>query len=155
MNETRNDRICLDDALEKVGKFGFSQRLLAFVCAISRTSGSTLVYAYAFLILPQKYECSPKNEENYASCDVEQVCQAIEEGPEKSQITYRLDTSYENYVQNWYSQMNLGCMSPTAGAQILSFFFLASICVGLFAFIPDRLGRKKTVLGALALSLLA
>ena len=155
MNETRKNRICLDDALEKVGKFGFTQRLLTIVCAISRTSGGTLVSAYAFLILPQKYECSPKNEENYASCDVQQVCQAIEEGPENSQIKYRLDTSYEYYVQNWYSQMNLGCMSPTAGAQILSFFFFASIFVGLLAFIPDRLGRKKTVLGALALSLLA
>lgn len=150
-----NRKLCLEEALERVGLFGLSQKLLAFVTAVARTSGNTFVYAYAFLIMPQQYECALKGSQNFATCSVEEVCQAISEGSEASQIDYRLDTTYKNYVVNWYSQMNLGCMSSTAGAQIICYFFLASIFIGLLAFIPDRIGRKKTVLGSLFLSLIA
>lgn len=148
--------MCLEEALQKVGDFGFTQKLLAFVTAISRTSGNAFVYAYAFLIMPQKYECAQKDTPNlFTSCSIEEVCQAISEGPTSSSIEYRLDTSYKNYVVNWYAQMNLGCMSSTAGAQIVCYFFLASIVVGILSFVPDRIGRKKTVIGSLFLSLIA
>ena len=51
--------------------------------------------------------------------------------------------------------MNMGCLNVTAGAQLLSGFFLAAIFVGCLSFIPDKIGRKTSVLGGMFVSLIA
>ena len=58
----------LDSALEKIGH-GRMQRLVAYVCAVTRVSGQIFAYNFAFLILKQKYLCSePTHLSGYESC---------------------------------------------------------------------------------------
>ena len=60
-------------------------------------------------------------------------------------IDYRVDQSYEYYLNNWYAQMNLVCTSMVPMNFMMSARYIAYGISGFILFsIPDNYGRKWT-----------
>ena len=85
---------------------------------------------------------------------MEDICAARETG-EPLNFTFKVDTSYEYYLNNWYVEMDLMCTSSTKISLMYTQFFIGTIFGGLLAVIPDRIGRKKSVIGGMAVSIAA
>ena len=64
-----------------------------------------------------------------------------------------MDTEYEYYLNNWYIEMDLMCTPKTKISLMYSMNFVGTLTSVTLAFLPDRIGRKKTVIYASALSL--
>ena len=133
--------------------------------SVSRNCGAFFAYCFAYLILPQKYVCSGGggggialgdglSREEFSQCSVEDICAARRSGAPLD-FTYKVDTSYEYYLSNWYVEMDLMCTPLTQISLMFMWFFIGTIAGGSLAVIPDRIGRKKTVIWGMTVSLAA
>ena len=148
------DVITLDIAYEKIGH-GRIQRILAYVNAITRNSGMFFSCCFAYLILEQKYVCAPNDDPlSFAECSVENICAARESG-EPLSFSYKVDMNYDYYLNNWYVEMDLMCTSSTKISLMYMQYFVGTIIGGLLTTIPDRIGRRKSVIGGMAVSIAA
>ena len=104
----------LDSAYEKIGH-GNMQRMIAYVASISRNSGAFFAYCFAYLVLKQNYLCTSEvGGTNFSECSVEDICAARNlHGDQNLPFDYKVDTSYEYYLNNWYIEMDLMCKSNT------------------------------------------
>ena len=59
----------LETALGKVGGFGLFQTVITISMGLVRNSGMAIVYLFAYLVLPQKYECRIDLNGEFESCD--------------------------------------------------------------------------------------
>ena len=146
----------LDSAFEKIGH-GRMQRLVAYVCAVTRVSGQIFAYNFAFLILKQKFLCSePGTFSGYESCSAEYICAARETAGQTGSLpfNYIVDTNYDYYLNNWYIEMDLMCQSSTKIAFMFTMYFVGNVVGGCLAFLPDRIGRKNSVIFGLIISLI-
>lgn len=118
-----------------------------------RLSGNTFSYGFTFLVMKQIYDCRFNPEEAFASCSTESICAARQSG---DFVEYQIDTTYENYFDNWYHQMDLMCETPQKYMAMGSVFLACAGVSGLIlsAFV-DRIGRKRTIMIFQALSSLA
>lgn len=91
------------------------------------------------------YVCSFDGGSSYATCQAEtDICPALEAG---SSVDYRVDTSYEYYLNNWYVEMDLVCASKVKTNFMISAQYIAYGIAGLLLFpMPDRFGRKASML---------
>jgi MFS family permease len=55
---------------------------------------------------------------------------------------YKVDTSYEFYLENWYLEMDLMCTPAATVGLIISTYFMSYIIGGIFCAFPDKYGRK-------------
>ena len=137
------------------------QRVISFVCAVSRQSGSVFGQCFAYLILKQKYLCSSvgaTDNDLWTECSTEDICEARAEAAltgNSLPFSYKQDTSYEYYLTNWYTDMDLMCTPVTQISLMYSLFFFGRLSCGILAPIPDKIGRKKSVMLSFGLSLLA
>lgn len=70
-------------------------------------------------------------------------------------IEYRVDTTYDNYLNNWYDDMNFMCEDKQKIDTINSVFFAGfAIGGGVLSSFPDRIGRKTSMLISGSLHLL-
>ena len=59
---------------------------------------------------------------------------------------YKVDKSYEYYLDNWYTQMDLVCANMVTINFMMSARYIAFGIAGLIFFsLPDRCGRKWTL----------
>ena len=151
----------LDSVYEKIGH-GKIQRLIAYVCAVSRNSGAFFAYCFAYLILEQKFLCTDNSTINsngdhiWKECSAEYICGMRQNvGDGNMHFSYKVDTSYEYYIKNWYTEMDLMCTSSSVIGIMYSQFFIGTVMGGCLAFLPDRVGRKKSVIGGMFVSLIA
>ena len=102
------------------------------------------------------YECRQGDSGPFTSCEAEtDICPVLASGID-SQLEYRVDTSYEYYLNNWYVQMDLVCTSKVLINSMISLHYIAFGVAGLLLFsMPDRLGRKPTMLINFGLHLVA
>ena len=71
-----------------------------------------------------------------------QICPRLKEN---ETIDYRIDQKYPYNLANWYSQMNMMCMSESKINLLVSIYFIMLAVGGLLFFpVPDMIGRKKT-----------
>lgn len=56
-NNNNEDKYTLDRVYDEIGD-GLTQKIMAYVNAIGRTSGAFFTCSFAFLILKQNYLCS-------------------------------------------------------------------------------------------------
>ena len=70
-------------------------------------------------------------------------------------LTYKVDEGYEYYFDNWYVQMGLVCMTPLRIAMLASAYFIGYCLGGSLFWLPDKIGRKKSVIFSMTLSMLA
>ena len=67
---------------------------------LTRNGGLYPYYAFAFMTLEQMYECSYDGGITYATCQAEtDICPVLASG---GSVNYRVDTSNEYYMNNWY-----------------------------------------------------
>ena len=157
LNSSQSDELLTLDKAYRIIGHGRIQRILVYVNSISRNCGAFFAYCYAYLILKQMYVCSPTGEstsEVYSTCLVEDICAARESG-QPLDFTYKVDTSYEYYMNNWYVEMDLMCTPLTQISLMYMWYFVGTISGGVLAVLPDRIGRKKSVIGGMLVSLAA
>ena len=65
---------------------------------------------------------------------------------------YQVDTSYQYYMMNWFTEMDLVCMTPAAIGMMVTAYFVGFACGGLFFAFPDKYGRKKSLMIGLLLA---
>ena len=70
-------------------------------------------------------------------------------------LDYQADTSFEYYINNWYLEMDLKCMSAARVGLMVTAYFIGFALNGLFFTVPDQIGRKKTVFSVMVLSCVA
>jgi MFS family permease len=82
------------------------------------------------------------------------ICPSLASGLQG--FEYKVDTSYEYYLNNWYVDMNLECENPIKTNSMVTANFILSGVAGLaFSTIPDKYGRKKATIVFLGLLLAA
>ena len=70
-------------------------------------------------------------------------------GPDLSKFEYKLDTTPDDSMVNWFVTMDLMCYSPLKYLSMLSWFFVGyGIGIILF-FLPDLLGRRYMMMRCL------
>ena len=68
-------------------------------------------------------------------------------------MDFKVDTTYEYYLKNWYLEMpDMKCMSPHIIGIMVTLYFLGYALNGVFSILPDQIGRKKTTLYVMILS---
>ena len=89
------------------------------------------------------------------TCSADEViCPALEAN--NSLIEYRVDESYDYYLNNWFVQMDLLCINPVRTSSMISAKYIAYGIAGLLLFaMPDRYGRKFTMIVNFAVHLVA
>ena len=84
----------------------------------------------------------------------EQICPALESGTPG--FEYKVDTTYDYYINNWYVDMDLVCANKAHTNSMLVPYYIASGLAGvMFLPMPDRLGRKFTIVLFLGVQLFA
>jgi MFS family permease len=68
-------------------------------------------------------------------------------------MNYKVDTEYEYYINNWVVEMDLVCTPKPVISMMMTFFFIGVILNSLYAHIPDRIGRRKSVIYGTGVSL--
>ena len=145
--------IDLDTAFKQMGGFGRFQWLATFSLCLSRNSGNYLYYCFAYLTLEQMFECKAVDGQFEACTASEQICPARALGTD---LEFRVDNSYEYHLQNWYLEMDLLCQSKVKTSFLVSARYIACGVAGFFFFaLPERYGRKKTMLCSLMPSLVS
>ena len=91
----------VETAFNITGGFGRFQLLATIAMCLAMNGGNYLYFAFAYITLEQKYECRFDPSEAFKPCDADTViCPALDSGVEG--FEYRVDTSYEFYINNWY-----------------------------------------------------
>ena len=135
----------IEAAFKLTGGFGRFQWLASIVMALLLNSGNYLYYNYAYLVEEQQYECRFDPNESFRACSAKDViCPTLaNEDTQLGTFEYRVDTSYEYYIDNWYVQMDLVCANMVTINFMVSARYIAFGIAGLTMFaLPDRFGRK-------------
>jgi len=90
----------------------------------------------------QEYLCRTSANGSFESCTNEMICELRESS---SFVEYKQDTSYEYYLHNWYSQMDMMCMSVSKIGLLMTFYYAGYGFGGVLFAMPDRFGRYKTM----------
>jgi hypothetical protein len=131
-----------DEALEKVGGFGRYQFILLFIMPILSCYGMQFSYLYGLLTYPVAFVCNFNGEgTTWESCSREEICQSLSNG---GNIEYTADTKDENYLNGFYTDMDMVCWSDEKIYSFFQVYFIANFCSMFLVSIPDRLGRKNT-----------
>jgi hypothetical protein len=81
---------------------------MLIVLSFVRNFGNFIYYSFTFLILEQQYKCRFGPADAFEVCSKEDtICPALEAGTPG--LEYQIDTSYVNYLWNWYAEMDLLC----------------------------------------------
>ena len=116
---------------------------------MARDAGCYMYYPFAYLVLKQQYLCI--NEENqYEHCTVDEIC--VAKANDVNYHNYQVDTSYQYYMKNWFTEMDLVCMTPAAIGMMVTAYFIGFAFGGLFFAFPDKYGRKKSLMIGLLLA---
>lgn len=143
----------VDRAYAELGGFGKFQLLATVLCTLSRLSGQLFTYLFAFFIAKQAYVCSSGPDSLMAPCSNEYICDELSRG---NTIPYAADTSRERFFNNWFVEMDLICTAPAVIGALYTVERALEGAVGFaFPWIPDKLGRRRSMIYFLGLNLFA
>jgi MFS family permease len=74
-------------------------------------------------------------------CDHSEIC----EKRSVSGFQYKPDTSNPEFMNNWFVTLDLVCENPANYNSLGSFYFFGYALGIVFFFLPDFLGRRKTM----------
>jgi len=145
----------IEAAFKLTGGFGRFQVLSTIAMQLAVNSGHYLYYCFPYLVNAQQYKCRFDPDAPFEVCSAEEViCPALESG--SSTLEYHIDTDYKYYLNNWFDQMDLMCENPVQTNFMISLRLIAYGLAGiLFFWVPDRYGRRPTLLINWAANLLA
>jgi len=136
----------MEKAIAQMGGFGRFQWLAAVTLIIAKNGGIYFYYAFAFLTLEQMYQCRYDTSSPFTSCQAEtDICPVLASGLPTS-LEYQVDTSYAYYLNNWYAEMDLVCVSKVKTNSMISIHYIFYGISGILFFsMTDRIGRKPTM----------
>ena len=70
-------------------------------------------------------------------------------------MLYKVDESYKYFMKNWYTEMDLMCVAPAAIGMMYTWYFIGTLVGVVYTLVPDKIGRKKSVMAGLILSTIA
>ena len=70
-------------------------------------------------------------------------------------MIYKVDKSYEYYIENWYLEMDLMCVSKSTIGLIVTAYYIGFASGALFYQWPEKYGRKFPMQLGMAVSLVA
>ena len=73
----------------------------------------------------------------------------------KETTNYKVDESYEYYLNNWMVEMDLVCTNKTVVGFMITFFFIGIILNSFITHIPDVYGRRLSVIYGTGIAVLA
>jgi MFS family permease len=94
-------------------------------------------------IQPQEYKCLNEVTNEFEICEIAHICAEREINPD---FEYVPNTAKVDYLENWYVTLDLMCESTTTYNKVASFYFLGFMVGAVTFFLPDMLGRRKTML---------
>ena len=83
-------------------------------------------------------------------CSAETICNS----KTSDELIYKVDKSYDYYFNNWYVEMDLMCKTPMQIGFMVSVYFIGYSIGASLSFLPDTIGRKKSVVISLSISIL-
>ena len=94
-----------------MGSLGRIQWLVIIVNSVARNMNNYLYYPFAYLVLEQQFLCRFSSDSSFSQCSAESICSAKQDP--QSTLVYKVDTSYDYYIDNWFLQMDLMCVSKS------------------------------------------
>ena len=67
---------------------------------------------------------------------------------------YIADKSYDYYLDNWFLEMDLVCTPATTIGLMITAYYIGFAIGGLFFAMPDKYGRKPSVIFGLSVAIL-
>jgi len=132
---TERQSFSLEEAFEFTSGKGYFTVYLIVLMSMNYSVGSFLLYNLGFLIKPQRYECEVGPD--FEECTKRKIC--------NNDIVYRVDRSPNDYLYNWYAEMNLVC-TPVWEISILGAAYYMSYAVGCSLLnAPETQGRRKSL----------
>ena len=108
----------IEAAFEEMGGFGKFQWIATVALVLARNGGNFMYYGFAYLTMEQMYQCRSSPNLPYSTCSAENdICPSLDSD---SPLDYRVDTSYEYYLNNWYVQMDLVCVNKLRTNSMIS-----------------------------------
>ena len=83
------------------------------------------------------------------------MCSARDAEPLNPNFYYKVDQSYQYYVENWYTELDFACQPASAISFMFIWYFVGTLSSTIFSAMPDKYGRKKTVYFFLLASVIA
>ena len=90
---------------------------------------------------------------DYQTCSTEQICEARKDP--QSELIYKVDKTYEYYLENWYLEMDLLCMPVVRIGLMITAYYIGFAVGGLMYNWPEKYGRKNSVLIGMAISIVS
>jgi len=140
-----DEEIDLDVAYQKMGGFGCSQKLTTLFLCVLRNSGLAFIYMFGLLTMKQQFLCRTNSTDEFAQCSAEEtICPRLNQG---QFVEYKVDTSYEYYLNNWYVEMDFVC-AETTKIDLMASIYMIGVGIGAFtlSWLPDKHGRRMTLL---------
>ena len=118
-------------------------------------SGNYIYFGFPYLTFKQEYECRHDASAPFIDCDIEEViCPAREQS--LADFEYRVNIDADYYLNNWFVEMDLMCESKVRTNIMVSARYIAFGIAGALLFaVPDRWGRKKSLLLAATVNTMA
>ncbi len=144
----------IDQAFEKIGGYNRYHLFVSILLIVAFASGGSVFLSTSFLELAPAFECS-----DYPDFRSVFECQAQSKNESvrtfcfaKEPIYHRVNESAPTSLQNWYTQLNLACVSKSTMAFIgMSFFLGWTVSASFIPRLSDKYGRKIIFLGTMVL----
>ena len=113
--------------------------------------------------VPLLFLCMFPSSSEYQTCSTEQAFQICESKKDSfqfyfdptSELIYKVDKTYEYYLENWYLEMDLLCMPVVKIGLLITAYYIGFAVGGLMYNWPEKYGRKNSVLIGMAISIVA
>ena len=136
-----------------MGSLGRIQWLVIIVNSVARNMNNYLYYPFAYLVLEQQFLCRFSSDSSFSQCSAESICSAKQDP--QSTLVYKVDTSYDYYIDNWFLQMDLMCVSKSTVGLIITAYYIGFACGAVFYSCPEKYGRKWPMVWSTIVSLVA
>ena len=100
------------------------------------------MYTYAMNTEPVKYTCRLNSTDSFTDCSIETVCQ--NRGLSGFEFLYKRDDP--GYFENWLERFDLMCVDKFKVNFVVSYWYIGYLFGMFFFFMPDSIGRKKTIM---------
>jgi hypothetical protein len=139
---SKREEISLDEALKRVGGFGRFQAFSVSVMSIVRNIGSLPVYIFGINSDIPELVCRNYPSETFQVCSTEYVCS----NRSIPNFEFSPNWSKPGLVNNWVMRNDWTCLSQNTIMSTVSPYFAGFALGILLFFMPDTVGRRKSML---------
>lgn len=131
----------ISSALSQVGGFGRFQIIALILLMIIRNYGLYQFYQFGLSTEHQRYVCRDTPNEKFRICSTDYICSK----KSVQNFEYVPDRTKEDFLENWYVELNLICEDNDYVNSRGSLYFIGYGLGVIFFFMPQTFGRKGTM----------